>query len=409
MTLWYALAAWHLYPAGLVTATGHLIDPSTTDPHGYNVWAYKHLAYSDIYRLYAERGLASHPFPYVHVRIEYPVVTGLYMWLMSFFPGANGDFIASAVGLWLAGVVALYALRRVVPASYHWFALTPLVFVFALLNWDVLAIALLAIGLWMASERRWARAGLAFALGTCAKLFPVVYVPFLAVRLYREDRGALRRFLGVFFAVLVVVNAPFAVANFRNWSFFFSFNDSRGNESISGSALLSWISSNVSVDNAVIGVALLTVIALGLRSVARGASVERWAAWTFVVFLLLNKVYSPQYTLWLFVFALAAGWPGWTLLVLSGTGVVDYSMTFATLYVTNASVAPNAASTWWATTVAPWIARGRDLAVAACGLAATLVPPASAPAFAAVPARSSVAEQLGEPRGDALISTATGD
>jgi hypothetical protein len=57
MTAWFVLAAWHLIPQGLVTPNGHLVDPSTVDPNGYNVWAYKHLAYSDIYRLYAERGL----------------------------------------------------------------------------------------------------------------------------------------------------------------------------------------------------------------------------------------------------------------------------------------------------------------------------------------------------------------
>ena len=87
MTIWFVLAAWHLIPTGLVTPNGHLIDPSTVDPNGYNVWAYKHLAYSDIYRLYAERGLWSHPIPYVQARIEYPVVTGLFMWAASYAPG----------------------------------------------------------------------------------------------------------------------------------------------------------------------------------------------------------------------------------------------------------------------------------------------------------------------------------
>jgi len=88
----------------------------------------------------------------------------------------------------------------------------------------------------------------------------------------------------------------------------------------------------------VIAVAVVASLVVGIRAVLRGGSVERAAAFTFVVFLLVNKVYSPQYTLWLFVMALVAEWPGWTLLLLSVVGLADYYGTFASFYITNASV-----------------------------------------------------------------------
>lgn len=376
MTVWFVLAAWHLIPQGLVTPNGHLIDPSTVDPRGYNVWAYKHLAYSDIYRLYAERGLWSHPIPYVQARIEYPVVTGLFMWAASYAPGANWDFVASAVGLWLAGLVALYALRRIAPLTYWWLAATPLLFIFSLLNWDVLGIAFLVVGLWMVRDRRWGAAGVALALGTCAKLFPIVYLPFLIARLYRDrDSAHLRQLVGWFVAVCVVLNVPFAISGYHNWTFFLSFNAAR-----SGVGIIGLVGQNVKVEDTVIAAAVLIAMFVGIRAVLRGGSVERAAVITFVVFLLLNKVYSPQYTLWLFVMALIAEWPIWTLILLTVAGLVDYYGTFATLYLTNASVAPSQASTWWAQVVAPWVSRVRYFLVAASALGASTIGSGSAAA-----------------------------
>ncbi len=367
MTVWFVLAAWHLIPLGLVTPNGHLIDPSTVDPNGYNVWAYKHLAYSDLYRLYAERGLWSHPIPYVQARIEYPVVTGLFMWAASYAPGANWDFVASAVGLWAAGLVGLCALRRISPRTYWWLAVTPLLFTFSLLNWDFLGIAFLLVGLAMVRDRRFGAAGAALAFGTCAKLFPIVYLPFLIARLYREKETAhLRQLVGWFVAVCVVLNVPFAVSGYHNWTFFLSFNAAR-----SGVGIIGLVGQNVKVEDTVIAAAVLIATLVGIRAVLRGGSFERAAVITFVVFLLLNKVYSPQYTLWLFVMALVAEWPIWTLVVLTVAGLVDYYGTFATLYLTNASVAPSQASTWWAQSVAPWVSRVRYFLVAASALGAS--------------------------------------
>jgi hypothetical protein len=60
---------------------------------------YQRLCYSDLPPLYGLRGIADHVFPYVNARldggelvdggIEYPVLTGLFMW----FSGLLVDFI----------------------------------------------------------------------------------------------------------------------------------------------------------------------------------------------------------------------------------------------------------------------------------------------------------------------------
>jgi uncharacterized membrane protein len=291
------------------------------------------------------------------------------MWAASYVPGANGDFVASAVGLWLAGLASLYALRRLVPTSYWWLAFTPLLFVFSLLNWDVLGIAFLCVGLWMAKEQRWSASGVALAFGTCAKLFPIVYLPFLITRLWRNHELAqLQRLVTTFVVTCLVLNVPFMIAGYHNWTFFLSFNATRG-----GTGIIGLVGQNVRVEDTVIGVAVLAAIVIGVRAVWRGGSAERAAVATFVVFLLLNKVYSPQYTLWLVAMALIAEWPIWTILLLTVAGLIDYYGTFATLYVTNASVPRSPVTAWWQQEIAPWVSRLRYFLVGVSALGATLL------------------------------------
>lgn len=41
--------------------------------------------------------------------------------------------------------------------------------------------------------------------------------------------------------------------------------------------------------------------------------------------MLFNKVFSPQYMLWVFAYALVASWPGWSLASLTVAGLVDFA------------------------------------------------------------------------------------
>ena len=231
---WTALAFAHLLvPHHLVTANGHLIDASTVQRDGYNFWAYRNLAYSDIYRLYAERGLFGHPLPYIHAAIEYPVVTGLFIWVASLAPGVQAYFLVSAIGLLVAGLLALRLLRDLVPRTYHFFALTPMLLVYSLLNWELLGIFLLVLGWWLVRRDRWVAGGVAFALGTFAKLFPAIAVPFLAAELLRHRQPRrLAQAAAAFVVTSLVVNLPFALLGWHNWTLFIRFNATRSGSGV---------------------------------------------------------------------------------------------------------------------------------------------------------------------------------
>jgi hypothetical protein len=303
----------------------------------YGPWAYGHLAYSDLLTLYRIHHLAHHALPYVHVAIEYPVLTGFYMWAAAWVPGIHGYFLVSCLGLLACALGSFHLLYRWSPRSAAIFAFSPLLLVYCFLNWDMFAIFLMMGGwaLYRRKSYRWA--GVFLALGVCAKFFPVMLLVYCLVALWADRSGDGRRqalgMTGYALATGLVLNVPFAVARFRVWSDFFRFNASRhgsGGVFFALHLVSGWPTSAVDALSA--GVVILVMILLAGR-VLRGASPTFAAAAAFATLMLVNKVFSPQYMLWVLVFALLAEWPLWTLAVLSVAGLVDFANAMTTLHL----------------------------------------------------------------------------
>jgi uncharacterized membrane protein len=172
-------------------------------------------------------------------------------------------------------------------------------------------------------------------LGTAAKLYPLFLLgPMLVVALYRrrpDDRRDLASFAAAAGAAAftwVVVNLPAWIYGFHGWEAFWRFNAARGPDlgslwlvaSLRGHAasphtinVVSWCA---------FGVVCVAVLVLGLRAPV----VPRPAQLAFLVlvgFLVVNKVYSPQYVLWLLPLAVLAR-PRWRDLLVWQAGEVLY-------------------------------------------------------------------------------------
>jgi hypothetical protein len=183
--------------------------------------------FSDVplFRRYGE-AIADGEVPYRDFALEYPPgalpvfalpalassdVTGFAYALEAFL-------VACGVGL-LAGLHTILGRLGVSPArsrlALGLVALSPLLLGRVMAErYDLWPTALAAAALAAALARRHASAGAALALGTAAKLFPVVLLPLLGWWAWRRDggRGA-RRLLAAFGLVLVVCVAPFVMAS----------------------------------------------------------------------------------------------------------------------------------------------------------------------------------------------------
>lgn len=343
---WFTWAYIRLRPDATVTSSAHSWSL-------YGPWAWGRLAYSDVISLYYTFHLANHALPYVHTRIEYPVLTGIFMWLAAWAPGVQGYFLVSTLGL-LACALGTLCLLNGIDERMGWaFALCPLLLVYGLLNWDLLAIFLMVAGWAQFRAHRHASAGVLLSLAVWAKFFPIILLFYCVVSLLRDPRDRVHALKMTLWAggATLLINVPFAVFNFSNLAHFFVFNARRGGHSgiLYELRLVSALS--IPAVDLLSGALVALVVVLLVPRVLRGGSPVVAAAVAFTFLMLVNKVYSPQYMLWLFVFGVMAEWPVWSLVLMSVAGIVDYADAMMVLHLSHAN---SPTFSWFFRTVNPW-------------------------------------------------------
>ena len=296
---------------------------------------YTHACYTDVVPLYWARGLADGVVPYFTdltgsstEPVEYPVLTGLAMWATSLPVPTDWSVqgrgrlyfdINAAVALVLAmatvWATALIARRRVWDAAMV--AVAPGVILASTVNWDMWAVALTALGMLMWSRRYPFGAGLLIGLAVSAKFYPLLLLGPLLVLCLRA--GRMRAFWLAFTGAVVswaALNLPVMAANFDGWARFYQLSRERGADFGSIWFVIDGFGNNVSAvaDVNRHGMESLAVLCLGIAVLILMAPRRpRLGQVSFLVvaaFLLTNKVYSPQYVLWLIPLAVLAR-PRW--------------------------------------------------------------------------------------------------
>lgn len=269
--------------------------------------------YSDLISLWLGRGLADGRLPYIDQPLEYPPLIGLQVWVTALIARASGGgvigFYNLNAGLNATFVLTTLALLRrlkLPPGRQLWWAGAPPVALYAFLNWDPLAVLLLVLAVVLHVRGRDTAAGVAAGLGAAAKLFPALLIPLVVItRLRQRNVGAAAGHAGGAAIAWAAVNVPLAVAAPEGWSRFFELSRERGANSATLWALadeLDLMRLDQAALNRVSALAFaggaLLILAVGLRRRAPAAT------WTLVLpllawFLVTNKVFSPQYDLWL--------------------------------------------------------------------------------------------------------------
>jgi uncharacterized membrane protein len=277
--------------------------------------------------------------------MEYPVITGLFQWVNAKLTAGWLDvgllqaipvavyFNISAFWLALAWLVTVWAVGRTArrrPWDMLLVAASPLVLVHAFTNFDTLATAATAAAMLAWARRRPVLAGVLLGLGGAIKFYPLFLLFALFVLCLRA--GKLREWQTTTVAALatwLVVNVPIALQYPDGWWEFFRRNIERpadldsvynavteftGWSGFDGSLAL-W--QTPTILNTVTA-ALFAVCCVAIGTIALSAPVRpRFAQLAFLLvasFLLVNKVWSPQYSLWLVPLAVLAI-PRWKVLL----------------------------------------------------------------------------------------------
>jgi uncharacterized membrane protein len=279
--------------------------------------------YSDFPDLFRNRGLAEGTFPVLGSgsQFEYPVLTaliaGVTAWLVPGDGISNGRVLAyfdinvtlvAAVTLVTVLATARMASRR--PWDAAMVALAPGIVLAGTINWDLWAVAMLALGMYFFSRQQLVLAGVFIGLGTATKFYPLLVLG--AILLLALRTGRFRPLLvtaGTAAASWLATNLPFAAANPAGWIYFFQFSADRDAGYSSP-----WFAYNLLADRVRLpelspaAVDLLSpgLFALSCAAIAAVALTAprrpRLAQLAFLIvaaFILTGKVYSPQFVVWL--------------------------------------------------------------------------------------------------------------
>jgi uncharacterized membrane protein len=327
-----------------------------------NQRAYYEMCYSDTVPLYTAELLNLGKFPYksswiekdsegkpqkqfdgnVAVRyMEYPVIVGTYQYLsMSLAKSYSAlsklvaipsiaevvmFFNISALGLALAWFATVWATSKLAGRRIWDAALvagSPIVIFQIFTNFDALATAFATGAVLAWARRRPVLAGVLIGLGVAAKLYPILLLIPLALLGLRT--GRLREVGKTVVAAIVawlVVNLPVMVMFPRGWSEFFRLNTRRGDDMDSlynvVKSFTDWQGFDTGLGlwepptilNTVVFV-LFVLCCAGVGYIVLTAPQRpRLAQVAFLIvalFLLTNKVWSPQFSLWLVPLAVLA-------------------------------------------------------------------------------------------------------
>jgi uncharacterized membrane protein len=221
-------------------------------------------------------------------------------------------------------------LRRVRPWDAALVALSPLVVVHAFTNFDTLAVACATGGMLALARRRPWLAGVLLGVGGAFKFYPLLLLlPVLLVGLRRRQIGISARTIAGALLTWLAINLPVALLWPAGWWEFFRLNQTRPADPDSLYFVVSYFTGWQGFDgtladgqtpeilNAVVAV-LLVLACIGIAALAFYAPrPPRLASLAFLLvaaFLLVNKVWSPQYSLWLVPLAVLA-LPRWRLVL----------------------------------------------------------------------------------------------
>ena len=293
--------------------------------------------YTDIYPLYFNEQLSAGKVPYTGHPVEYPVLIGAAMQAVAWMVRPISDpfvrgrefFDVTVLVLTLCAVAGTLATAYLAGRSRRWtalgVALAPGLILASFINWDLIAMALVALGMAAWAARRTALAGVLLGLAVATKFYPLLFFGPLLLLCLRA--GRMRAFWTTTASAVVAwlaVNLPVAFAAPAGWGRFYALSRDRPADwgsvwyffetehwpfvgSLTGGSLNLFSAAAFAAGCVIIGALILTA--------PRRPRVPQVFFLVLAVFLLSNKVWSPQYVIWLVPLVVLARPRVWAYLV----------------------------------------------------------------------------------------------
>jgi uncharacterized membrane protein len=274
---------------------------------------YIHACYSDLPSLYEARGLSSNQWPYASAdnSVEYPVLTGVVMYLTSFAANSPASYFnINTFFLILLFIATAVVVRRIRPEFAYLVPVAPAMIASLFINWDLWAIATMMLAIYWFDRKQFNYSALLLGVSISTKFLPIFLLIPIVFILWREDKvKEAIKYIATTFAVWLLINAPFALTTPTGWWRFYKLNLERGPDWGSIWLALQQLGinfANLNYLSILLLLIALTTIAILLFELRYTPTLAAVAFFVLASVMLASKVYSPQYVLWLTPLAILA-------------------------------------------------------------------------------------------------------
>lgn len=246
--------------------------------------------------------ITSHP-------VEYPALTGLIMWMFSFFikPSEFAVFnyyqLTSIVQIILFAYTTYLIAKVTNKHSAILFAVSPAVLYSLNRNWDIWAVVTLILSITLFENQKFRISAIALGISIATKFFPLILLlPITIYFIRKRNFRLLFDYLIFTFITWITINLPFALVNLEGWFYFYKFNYLRGLGSASIYEILKFFGLKITNEKTiyfVLNIFIFTILILFLSRVKNILSLKYSGYISMFCFMLFNKQYSMQYVIWL--------------------------------------------------------------------------------------------------------------
>jgi len=262
-----------------------------------------HYGYSDVFNEDRIDPALANQIPYLERAIEYPVITGFFIYLMWFLgKSLLGYAIYTWIFLTVFAIITALVLSELADflkieekRTFWFFIFAPSLLFFSVYNWDIIAVMFMVLAVYFFYKDKQTFAAVSLALGFSAKLFPLIILPLMVLKTSRKE-GI--KMISIFLATFFVLNVYFIANSFNPWTSTYLFHGLRGPNMDSIWALIPLGTNEINMMS--MSLFLMSYLILVFNHKKYG--LISLSFMSLLLFLLFNKVFSPQYLLWLLPF-----------------------------------------------------------------------------------------------------------
>lgn len=198
----------------------------------------------------------------------------------------------------------------ITPENRFLLPLAPAMFISLFINWDLWAIASMVLAIYWFDRQKYSYAALALGISISTKFMPIFLLLPIALILWRKNKlNELVKFIAITSITWLAINLPVALTTPQGWWRFYKLNLERGPDWGSlwyALNLLGVKLANINYLTLLLLLFALVVISIYLLDRRHNPTLASASFIVLATVMVVGKVYSPQYVLWLTPLAIIA-------------------------------------------------------------------------------------------------------